>query len=135
MVNNKSKQKAINFWLACTQDNLEAAKAMFVSGKWSLCMFMCQQTVEALLKAVFIVNKGSRPEYIHKLPNLLQLTGITVPKSIDTKILRIDAHYIKARYKEDRFDPRIYNKKNAKNLLKDTEDVLQWFIRNLKLKI
>jgi len=97
-------------------------------------MFMCQQTVEAILKAVFILQKNERPEYIHKLPKLVELTGIKIPKTIDKKILKIDAHYIKARYKEDRFNTRIYNKRNATALLKDTEDVMKWFIKKMKLE-
>ena len=98
-------------------------------------MFMCQQAVEALLKAVFIIHKNERPEYIHKLPRLVELTGIKVPKSVDEKILKIDAHYIKARYKEDRFNEKIYNKRNAASLLKDTEDVIRWYTKKLKLEI
>ena len=98
-------------------------------------MFMCQQTLEALLKAIFIIQHKTRPEYIHKLPKLLELIRIKVPRSIDFKILKIDAHYIKARYQEDRFNPSIYNRKNAVQLLKDTQEVVKWFARNLKLKI
>lgn len=98
-------------------------------------MFMCQQTTEALLKGVYILIKRDRPQYIHKLPKLLDLIGRKVPKAIDEKILKIDAHYIRARYKEDRFEPKIYNKSSAKSLIKDTEEVILWFSKNLKLKI
>jgi HEPN domain-containing protein len=55
-------------------------------------------------------------------------------KAIDLKILKIDAHYIKARYKDDRFNARIYNSRTANALLKDTQEVLEWFTKNLKLK-
>lgn len=135
MSNQKNQARAIKFWLDCTKDNFIAAKAMFKAGRWSLCMFMCQQTVEALLKAVYILTKEDRPPYIHKLPQLLELTEIKVPKVIDEKILKIDAHYIKARYKEDRFEPKVYNKLNAKRLIEDTERVILWFTKTLKLKI
>lgn len=131
----KNTDKAIRFWLDSAKDNFETAKIMLKAGRWNFAMFMCQQTVEALLKAVFITQKDERPPYIHKLPKLLELTGVKVPPYIDIKILKIDAHYIKARYKEDRFDPKIYNRVNAQRLMRDTEEVLNWFIGNLRLEI
>ncbi|MBI5235253.1 MAG: HEPN domain-containing protein [Deltaproteobacteria bacterium] len=130
----KNSNKAIGFWLMSSQDNHETAYAMLKAGRYNFAMFMCQQAVEALLKAVFIIQKNDRPEYIHKLPRLVELTGIDVPKAIDKKILKIDAHYIKARYKEDRFNKKIYNKRNAARLFKDTQDVIAWFTKNQKLK-
>jgi HEPN domain-containing protein len=132
---NNSAEKTITFWLKCTKDNMETSNAMVKAKRWSFAMFMCQQTIEALLKAVFIIKHGKRPEYIHKLPKLLELTGVKVPLLIDSEILKIDAHYIKARYQEDRFDPLIYNKKNAVQLLKDTQEVVKWFVKNLNLEI
>jgi len=132
-VDKKSLKKAIDFWLRSAKQNFEAAKVMLKTGQYSLAMFMCQQAVESLLKGVFIVYRQDRPPYVHKLPRLLELTGTKVPKSIDLKILKIDAHYIKARYKEDRFNPKIYNRKNAQKLIKETQETLKWFIENLNL--
>ena len=131
----KDTDKVVKFWLMSSKDNFETASATLKAGRYNFAMFMCQQAVEALLKAVFIILKNERPEYIHKLPRLVELTGIKVPKSVDEKILKIDAHYIKARYKEDRFNEKIYNKRNATSLLKDTEDVIRWYTKKLKLEI
>ena len=130
----KDIEKSKKFWLLAAEDNFETAKILFEAHRYNFSIFMCQQAVEALLKAVYIIKKKDRPEYIHKLPKLLDLINIDVPNSIDKKILRLDAHYIKARYKEDRFNSKIYNKENAKLILKDTEDIFEWFTKNLKLK-
>ncbi|MEK6791021.1 MAG: HEPN domain-containing protein [Deltaproteobacteria bacterium] len=130
----KDTDKAVSFWLMSSKDNLETAHAMLKAGRYNFAMFMCQQSVEALLKAVFIIQKNDRPEYIHKLSRLVELTGFEVPQTIDRKVLKIDAHYIKARYKEDRFNKKIYNRRNAAQLLKDAQDVIVWFTKKLKLK-
>ena len=130
----KDIEKSKKFWLLAAEDNFETAKILFEAHRYNFSIFICQQAVEALLKAVYIIKKKDRPEYIHKLPKLLDLINIDVPNSIDKKILRLDAHYIKARYKEDRFNSKIYNKENAKLILKDTEDIFEWFTKNLKLK-
>ena len=78
----KDVNKAVKFWLMSSKDNLETASVMLKAGRYNFAMFMCQQAVEALLKAVFIIQKNERPEYIHKLPNLVEMTGIKIPKSI-----------------------------------------------------
>ncbi|OGW03565.1 MAG: hypothetical protein A2889_02060 [Nitrospinae bacterium RIFCSPLOWO2_01_FULL_39_10] len=130
----KNTDKAVSFWLLSSKDNFKTSIAMLKAGRYNFAMFMCQQAVEALLKAIFIIQKNERPEYIHKLPRLVEMIGIKIPKTIDKKILKIDAHYIKARYKEDRFNTKIYNKQNATALLKDTEDVIKWLAKKMKLE-
>lgn len=65
------------------------------------------------------------------LPKLLDLSCVKAPKEIDAKILVIDAHYIKARYMEDRFNSKIYNRKNARVLLTHTEEVMAWLQQHL----
>jgi HEPN domain-containing protein len=70
----KNTDKAVNFWLLSSKDNFKTAVAMLKAGRYNFAMFMCQQAVEALLKAVFIIQKNERPEYIHKLPRLVEMT-------------------------------------------------------------
>lgn len=131
----KNTEKAIGFWLSCCKDNFHTARAMLAAKRYNFAMFMCQQTLESLLKAVFIARNNERPPYIHKLPMLVRRSGIETPKYIDTNILKIDAHYIKARYKDDRFNKKIYNLRTANALLKDTQQVVEWFAKKMKLEI
>lgn len=129
-----TKKDIIEFWIKSAKDNLKTAKAMLISKRWNFAMFMCQQTIEAFLKAIYIHKKGERPPYIHKLPKLADLAGLEMPEDIDIKILKIDAHYIKARYFADRFNRQIYNKKKATSLVDDTEEVFKWLQRTSGLK-
>lgn len=76
---------------------------------------MCQQTVEALLKAVFIIKKKERPNYIHKLPKLLEITGIKVPTSIDIDPLGFTEEELE---NADYFDIAAEIQKVQKNLRK-----------------
>lgn len=132
--NEHETARFADFWHKAALDNFETAKATLRSKRYNFSMFMCHQTVEALLKCAFVKRKKDRPPYIHKLPSLLVSTGVDVPAWIDMIILEVDAHYIKARYFEDRFDHRVYNRKNASKLVKDTEKVLKWFATELGLK-
>lgn len=130
-----TKTEAIDFWIKSAKDNLKTVDAMIHSKHWNFAMFMCQQSLEAILKAIFIHKAGERPPHIHKLPQLVNLCGIELPKDIDFNILEIDAHYIKARYFSDRFDTRIYNKRNATSLYKNTKEAFRWLIKSAGLKI
>lgn len=97
-------------------------------------MFMCQQSLEALLKAIYIVQTGERPPHIHNLSRLFDLTGLQAPKKIDLSLLTIDAHYLKARYFTDRFDKAIYNKKTAFALIEQTKEVVKWLLTSAGFK-
>jgi len=46
-------KKVINFWLKSAKENFVTAKAMYKTGRWSFVFFMCQQTIEALLKMIY----------------------------------------------------------------------------------
>ncbi|OGQ49143.1 MAG: hypothetical protein A3I09_01960 [Deltaproteobacteria bacterium RIFCSPLOWO2_02_FULL_47_10] len=122
------------FWHDSAIDNMKTAESLLHSKRYNFAMFMCQQTLEAILKCVFLKLKAERPPFIHKLPRLLTMSGLKVPLWLDKIILRVDAHYIKARYFNDRFDLQIYNRKNASELIEHTRKVLQWFVKELKLK-
>lgn len=121
-------KKAAHFWKQCAQDNLKTAEAMLKSKRYNFTMFMCHQTLESALKALYVFLKKERPPYIHKLPRLLYNIGFAVPAEIDRTLLEADAHYIKTRYFEDRFNVKIYNKKNATALLKKTREALKWLL-------
>jgi HEPN domain-containing protein len=131
----KNTDRAVKFWLDSAKDNFETAKLMLKAGRWNFAMFMCQQSIEALLKAVVIRQTDCRPPYVHELGILLKATEIEIPVEIWDKIKEIDRHYIKARYFPDRFNPKIYNQKSANSLLKKTGEVIKWFTKKLNLEL
>ena len=125
-------RKAVDFWKRSALDNLKTAEAMLKSKRYNFTMFMCHQTLEAALKALYIASKKSRPPYIHKLPKLLGEIGLLPPLDIDQTILKVDAHYIKARYFEDRFNTKVYNEKNTRELISLTKEALQWLLNQIR---
>jgi len=42
-----------NYWKLYAERDLDAAQAMFETGKWFYVLFMCQQSVEKLIKGVY----------------------------------------------------------------------------------
>jgi HEPN domain-containing protein len=133
MVKKQTLKKAIDFWIKAAQDNFQTATAMLKTGHYCFAMFMCQQSLEALLKAIVIMRSKERPPYLHQLGALLKATGLKVPCKILEVLIEADQHYIKTRYKEDRFNSMIYNKNTASLLIKKTEEAMKWFIKKVKL--
>ena len=134
MINKKGMDKAIDFWLRAAQDNFQIAEIMFKTGRYSFSMFMCQQSLEALLKAVIIARTHARPPYLHELGLLIKPTGLKAPPKILKVLKEADQHYIKTRYREDRFNSRIYNKNTAAKLIMMTKEATRWFIKKVNLK-
>lgn len=122
---------AIAFWKKCALDNLKTAEAMLKGKRYNFAMFMCHQTLECALKALYVFVRKDRPPYVHKLPRLLNELEFVVPKNVDRVILEADAHYIKTRYLEDRFNTKIYNRKNAFALFGETKEALKWLLDQL----
>lgn len=55
----KDTDKVVKFWLMSSKDNFETASATLKAGRYNFAMFMCQQAVEALLKAVSLFIRMS----------------------------------------------------------------------------
>lgn len=126
-------EKVLEFWLNASKEDFETAKAMFKASRYNYAMFMCQQSLEDILKAIILLKTKKRPPYIHDLVKLLEITKIKMPNNQFRKLEEINPHYIQARYHRARFDSRIYNKTNAQKLILETKEILKWLIQKEKL--
>ncbi|HLB95676.1 MAG TPA: HEPN domain-containing protein [Patescibacteria group bacterium] len=126
-------EKILEFWVNASKEDFETAKAMFRASRYNYTMFMCQQSLEDMLKAIILVKTKKRPPYIHDLVKLLEITKIKIPHDLLEKVEDINPHYIQARYHRARFDPKIYNKANAQKIISETEEILKWLTQKEKL--
>jgi len=125
---------AIRFWLNSCLDDFNTAKAMLVAHRYNYSMFMCQQSLEELLKAIIMIQSKDHPPYLHDLIILSKKVDLIIPKRIHNILRDINPHYIIARYKPQRFDPKIYNLASAKKAIKATQGVIKWFTKKMGLK-
>ena len=95
---------------------------------------MCQQSLEELLKAIIMIQTKDHPPYIHDLIMLSKKIDLQIPEDIHKILRNINPHYIVARYKSQRFDPKVYNKAAAGKTIKATEETIKWFAEKLDLK-
>jgi len=122
-------EKTINNWLDLAEYDLQTAKAMLDSGRYLYVAYTCQQTIEKLLKALFVRLKGQTPPYIHNLIQLSFLTDLEDKLSEDQKIFisKLNSFYLESRYSEDLHKlSREIDSNSAKYLYDNTLEQYNW---------
>jgi HEPN domain-containing protein len=59
--------KIIKNWESLAEYDIVSAKVMLEAGRYLYVAFMCQQSVEKMLKACFVNEKKKTPPYTHNL--------------------------------------------------------------------
>ncbi|MBI5727381.1 MAG: HEPN domain-containing protein [Ignavibacteriales bacterium] len=123
------KSEKIAYWLEIAEYDLKTAKVMLESRRFVYVGFMCHQTIEKSLKALFTQLHNETPPFTHNLLLLAQECNL-IEKMNDQKInflnilqpLNIEARY--PSYKN------MINEKmnllNAKKILKETTQFHKW---------
>jgi len=129
-----SEKENIKFWLQASLDDFNTAKAMLLAKRYNYTMFMCQQAIEELLKATIVIQTNDHPPFLHDLILLSQKINLKIPQATRENLRNINPHYIIARYKPQRFDPKIYNPASAKKTIRATEETIKWFAKKMALR-
>lgn len=122
-------KKIIKNWLGLAEYDLKTAEAMLATGRYLYVAFTCQQTIEKVLKALYVKEKEETPPYTHNLIRLVE--GLSITKSVDDEankfLERLNSYYIQSRYTEEIYQiSKSLNKKNAEEILLKTKDLFQW---------
>ena len=90
-------------------------------------IFMCQQAIEKIIKALYIDKLDDEPPRSHNLAFVFKKTGIVVPHETMQHFNLLSAYYIESRYPEYKEKlSSIVDKSRAKTLLQKTEEVYAW---------
>lgn len=93
-----NKQKVINYWLSCSEDDFETMFVMYDAGRYSWALFIGHLVIEKLLKAYFVQKKGEHPPFVHNLLRLALHAEISVDDDLKHRLVAISAFNINARY-------------------------------------
>jgi HEPN domain-containing protein len=55
-----TKDEIVKYWIDKAESELKSAKVMFGAGYYLYTGYMCHQTIEKVLKALYIKNKSQR---------------------------------------------------------------------------
>lgn len=111
-------------WLKKAEENLSDAKYMFKGCRYAPTCFLCQQTLEVVIKAAIIERTDKPHPKVHDLVKLYKVAGLeNMPKYLDF-LDKTNRHYFQVRYPD--FVKARYNRTIAKELLDKTEITYLW---------
>ena len=126
-------KEKFNLWLEKAERDLDAAGAMFDTGRWFYVVFMCQQAVEKLVKGLYIQYVDDNVPYTHNIGLLINRFEALLPAQVEEKYYQLfdtlSKHYLADRYPVYiSISAEQINKKYAEDILKNTKEVFQWLL-------
>ena len=122
-----------NHWKSYAERDLDAAQAMFETGRWFYVLFMCQQAVEKLIKGVYslyLEDDVPRTHNIEMLANQIEdNSNIFFNENIYLLFRLLSKYYLTNRY------PNFINetaaladKHEVENIYQKTKEVFAWLL-------
>ena len=114
------------------KEEFSTAEVNFKSSKYFSAAFWCQQSIEKLLKALYILKKRKSPESTHSLSYLGREVG--APKEFWKFLKDLSAQYYISRYPDATEDvPYLtYTKEEVQNYLSKTKEFMTWLDSQIK---
>lgn len=66
----------IQYWTELAEYDLRVAQSLREKGHYLYVGFMCHQSVEKMLKALYVKQHNEAPPFIHKLDRLIDMAGL-----------------------------------------------------------
>jgi len=124
-------EKVIQEWLDSSDYDFDTAEAMFKTGRYLYVLFMCQQSVEKLLKAIFVKKKSELPPRVHHLSYLADTMELKLSESEVLLLNELDQFYLESRYPSERAQlAKETDEKKALSYFEKTRGVLQCLKEN-----
>ncbi len=90
--------KQINDWLVAAEYDFQTAKAMLETGRYLYVTFMCQQTIEKTLKAIYAHKKNEIPPRTHNLLYLVDALHLSITDADKELLGELNQFYLGGRY-------------------------------------
>jgi len=120
-------EEKVEYWLDIAEYDLETAIAMQNSGRYLYTVFMCQQALEKLLKAIYIQQLGEEAPRTHNLLYLAELLDLPDYAEHLQTMTKLNTYYLEGRYPAYKQKlSQMLDKKTALALLNDTREIFKW---------
>ena len=127
-------QKIIDNWISLAKYDLETAEAMLKAERYIYVAFMCQQSIEKILKACYVKQHKTTPPYTNNLLRLIRELNFNdeITNEITETIETLNSYYIESRYTEDIEELSKYlTKSKTASILNSTKELFEWFMNKL----
>lgn len=122
----------IEYWIEISEYDLDTASAMQTTGRYLYVGFMCHQSIEKILKAVFVKVHNSTPPFIHSLIRLaekIQLISQLSNEQLDF-LDELEPMNLNARYpahKDQLY--KLIDQNKSKYFLNKTTELQKWIMK------
>jgi len=120
-------------WLEYAERDLDAAGAMFDTGRWFYVVFMCQQAIEKLVKGLYILYVDENVPRIHNIKTLVERfedrLNSSIPDNYYSLFKLLSAYYVSNRYPD--FISKVgeqVSKDEATGIFIETKEVFTWLL-------
>ena len=120
-----------NYWLDLAKYDLETAEAMLISKRYLYVGFMCHQTIEKALKAIYLKNHNEVPPRIHNLARLLKLNDLSneIPADLLEVIHQLNPLNIASKYPDEELDiTKDLTQEYTSEILESTRRLFRWLL-------
>lgn len=117
--------KIVKHWVERSQYDLDTAKIMFDTGRYLYVAYMCQQSIEKMIKAI-IAQQGKENYPIHNLNRLAGIAEINRELTSDqfNFLAELTPYHIEARYGDYKESlSEIIDAKKAEYVYKKTQEI------------
>ena len=129
-------KRDIQYWIDISKYDLDTAQSLLEAKRYLYVLFMCQQSLEKMFKAIVTLKTKEFPPRIHNLVRLAELAGFD-NKDIDVEFLdKLSFYYIETRYPEEHIKlHKQVSKKLAGEYYRITKRIYKWLEKHINLKI
>ncbi len=112
-------------WVRQAEHDLENAKKNLDIEAYDVCLILCQQAVEKILKALYIQEREEEPPRTHSLRKLIELTDM--PDDALKLVSELDSYYLVLRYPDvgDIVPYENVDKEDAEDGIDKTEQIVE----------
>jgi len=126
-------QEKYEHWLDIAQYDLETADAMLIGGRWLYVVFMCQQSVEKLVKGLYTLYVDDNVPRVHSIRTIIERFEDKLPLIISDDTLYfldvLSAYYLNNSYPDyiKKFSMQVKEMEASKTLSR-TKEVFSWLL-------
>lgn len=133
MNENVSKESQERYWLESATHDLEAAEALFSSGRNDWCLFIGHLVIEKTIKALVVRRTGLNPPRTHNLVTLAETAGLALSEEQRHLLLEITDFNIETRYPD--YKQSFYGictREFAEKYFTEIKKVRSWLLSQMK---
>jgi len=126
--------KIVGHWVERSKYDLDTAKVMLETGRYLYVAYMCQQTIEKILKAI-IAQQGKENFPIHNLNRLAEIASISDELTSEqfNFLAELTPYHIETRYGDYKENlSEIINDKEAEQVYRKTKGIYKWLYQKIK---